>query len=136
MSDWYASHRPSGDTLGETSIDGCVISSRSRGSPSRSTGTTEFENQRLDGAAMFESVDTGNVRMTERSEGPGFALETGDPLGVARYQVGQDLEGDVSSQAAVLGAINLTHSAGAEGRDDFVRAEPVADRKGHAVRRL
>ena len=96
----------------------------------------QFQNQRLDTAAVFESVDAGDVRVAERCERAGFTLEAGDPLGVARHLVGQNLQRDVSPQPAVAGAVNLAHAACAKGRDDFVRAEPGADREGHAVRRL
>jgi hypothetical protein len=96
----------------------------------------QFKDQRLDTAAVLESVDAGNIGMAQRCQGPGFALETGDPLGVARNQVGDDLQRDLSPEPAVPGAVNLTHSACAKGRDDFVRAEPVANREGHAVGRL
>ena len=96
----------------------------------------QFQDQRLDAAAIFKSVNACDVGVAERCEGAGFTLETCNPLGVTRNQVGEDLECDFSTQPAVPGAVHLAHSAGAKGRDDLVRAEPVADREGHAVRRL
>ena len=43
----------------------------------------------------------------------------------------RDLDGDVAPQARIVGAIHFAHSAGADGREDFVRPEFVANRKRH-----
>ncbi len=65
-----------------------------------------------------------------RGTGTGLAQET---LASQRSNkvFGKYLDGDIPAQAGVLAPINLTHAAGANRRKDFVRAEFVADRKGH-----
>ena len=53
-----------------------------------------------------------------------------------RERVGEDFEGDVASEASVAGAIDFTHPAGAERRDDFVRSEFGSRLQTHARARL
>ena len=72
---------------------------------------------------FFEPVDRRDVRMIERGEDLGLALEAGEALGVVCEQVGQDLERDVATELRVARAIDLAHAAGAEQREDFVGTE-------------
>jgi len=58
-------------------------------------------------------------------------LQAGDAIGILRECGGQDLDRDVALQARVAGAIDLAHSAGAEHRFDFVRAEARSALEGH-----
>jgi len=37
---------------------------------------------------------------------------------------GQNLDGDAAIQAGIAGTVDLTHAAGAEGRNYLVRSEP------------
>ena len=59
------------------------------------------------------------------SEARIFSLpcEPGQPLGIVRERVRQDLQSDVAIQRRVAGPINLSHAAFADRRDDFVDAE-------------
>ena len=50
--------------------------------------------------------------------------------GSSANDVGQDLERDVAIQLRVARAIDLAHAAGAEGGEDFVRAEARAGGEG------
>ena len=43
----------------------------------------------------------------------------------------QDLDCDVAAQSSVPCFVHFTHAAGAEGRNDFVRAEFLAGRERH-----
>ena len=45
-----------------------------------------------------------DVRMIERGEDFGFALEAGEPIGVARERVGQDLDARPRASASCRGA--------------------------------
>jgi hypothetical protein len=45
----------------------------------------------------------------------------------------QDLDRHLPAQLGVLGAIHFAHATRANGREDFVRAEFVAWRKGHML---
>ena len=41
-----------------------------------------------------------------------------------------NLDGHVATHARIAGAIHLTHAACANSREDFVRAEAIADESG------
>ncbi len=69
--------------------------------------------------------------MVERGQDFGFALETGQPLGVVHEGVGQDLQGDIAVQLGVAGLIDFAHAAGANGGDDFIDAERGAGFERH-----
>ena len=82
--------------------------------------------------SFFEAVDGGDVRMIQRGEDFRFALEPGEPLGIGRDRVGQDLDRDVPLQPRVGGAIDLAHPAGADVRG-FRRGRGGAGRPGPLV---
>ncbi len=67
----------------------------------------------------------------EGRERPGFALEAGQQIGVGGQLWMEDLDGDVSSQILVVGAIDLSHAAGTERAEDFVVAEPAPWDESH-----
>ena len=85
---------------------------------------------------LLEAVDVRDVRMVQGGEDFGFALESGQALGVGADGLGQDLDGDLALEVGVGGAIDLAHSAGAEGGDDFIRAEARAGSQSHPWRIL
>ena len=62
-------------------------------------------------------VQGADVGMVQRGHGVGFALEA-----FRKLLVGY-LEGDDAVQPRVASFIDLTHAAGAEGREDFVGAQ-------------
>ncbi len=64
-----------------------------------------------------------DVRVVQRREDLGFALEASQPLGVVGEQVGQDLERHVAVELGVAGAVDLTHAAGADLGGDGVGTE-------------
>lgn len=70
-------------------------------------------------------------RRIQRSQHLGFPFKSGHILGIAGQRRGQDLDSDVAIELAVAGAVDLTHAASAEGRDDFVGSEFVAGRERH-----
>jgi hypothetical protein len=63
----------------------------------------------------------------ERGQQAGFACEASPPFGIGREMRRQDLECDIAPQVAVVRAIDLTHAAGPERRDDRVWPESTAD---------
>ena len=71
-----------------------------------------------------------DVRMIQRGERLRFAREPGQPIGIARERVGQDLDRDVAIQLGVARAIHLAHAAFADRRGDFVDAEAGAGSEG------
>src|SRR6516225_5119818 len=63
--------------------------------------------------------------MIQRGHGTDFALETvAEPLGGYFY-------GDLAAHARIAGAVNLTHAACAEGRQDLVGAEAGSGGEAH-----
>ena len=68
----------------------------------------------------------GDVRMVQRGEDFGFALEAREPIGIAGERLGQHLDRDLAFQLGVRRAIHLAHPAGADLGGDFVRAEAGA----------
>src|SRR4030095_8348459 len=86
----------------------------------------EFHHERADAVGFFETVDVGDVQMVQRGQGLGLALKPRNPLGVAGERRGQDLDRDGAIQLRVPRAVDFTHAAGSERRQDFVRAEACA----------
>ena len=70
--------------------------------------------------------------MVERRQHLRLAAEPRQPVGVAREGVGQDLERDVTIELGVAGAVDLAHSAGADGTEDFVRTKTSSAGERHA----
>src|ERR1041384_6019412 len=64
-----------------------------------------------------------NVRVVQRRHRPRFALEA-----VAELFFG-NLDGDIASHPRVTGAVNFTHTASADGRENLVRTQAVTGRE-------
>ena len=64
--------------------------------------------------------------MVQRGEDLGFALEPGQPIGIERESVGQNLERDVAVQTGVARAVDLAHAACADCGENLVTAESGA----------
>ena len=77
----------------------------------------------------FDPVDGGDVRVVQRGEETGLALEPRQPLRVRREDDRQDLDRDIASESGIAAAIDLTHAADAQPRDDLIRAEALPDRQ-------
>ena len=88
---------------------------------------------RVTPSTLFEAVDRGDVRVIERGERFGFALETREALGVRRERVRQDLDRDLAAERGVGGPPDLPHAAFADGRGDFIDAEATAGGQGQSV---
>ncbi len=80
----------------------------------------EFHGEEVDAFGFFDREDGDDVRMIERGDGTGFALEASEAIGVGRGVGRENFEGDVPLEFYVGGAIDLAHAAGAEGADDVV----------------
>ena len=52
---------------------------------------------------LFNAVDLRDVRMVEAGENLGFALEPGQPIGVSRERVGEDLQRDIAAELGIGG---------------------------------
>src|SRR5262249_59028278 len=70
-----------------------------------------------------------DMRMRQRGDRPGLAIEAGDQIGVGARQ---DLDRDRAAQPRVGRLVDLAHPARAERRDDLVRADANAGGEAHA----
>jgi hypothetical protein len=93
----------------------------------------QFHHQRANTAGFFEAVDVRDIRVIQGGERLCFAGEPGQSVVVAREQIGQDFERDVTIQFRVAGAVDDPHSAFANLGDDFVDAEPGAWAEGQTL---
>ena len=85
----------------------------------------QFQHERRLAILLLEAVDGRDVRVVQRGQDLGFALEPREACGIGRHRRRQDLDRHVAFQLAVARAIDLAHSAFAQLRDDFVGAEAV-----------
>ena len=69
----------------------------------------------------------GCVELRDRAR---FAIEALAELRIGRERVRQDLDRDRAIEPRVARPVDLAHAAGAEGRDDLVRAEARAGGEG------
>ena len=90
-----------------------------------------FPGFRLGALGFLQAVDVPDVGMVQRGEHLGFALATGQAVGVGGEGVGQDLERHVPVELGVARAVDLPHSAAADLGGDGIRAEGGARLKRH-----
>ena len=76
--------------------------------------------------AGAEFVQRDDVRMREHRDRAGFALEPREGSGIGGDGRRDDLDGDVTSNAAVVRAIDLAHASGAEEAFNLIGTEPCA----------
>ena len=62
----------------------------------------------------LDAVDGGDVRVLQRGQGLGLALEAGEAFGVFCKRGGEDLQRHVPSELRVGGAVHGAHATGAD----------------------
>ena len=67
-------------------------------SASSACALDQLHRQEMDAVGLLDRVDRDDVRVIERGDGAGLALEAGEPIGVARHVRGQHLQRDVASE--------------------------------------
>src|SRR5215472_15102410 len=77
-----------------------------------------------------------NIGMIERGQHLRLPLKAEHAAGILSECVGQDLQCHVALQFHVARTVNLTHTAGADGRGDLIRAEFCADGDGQSTTSL
>ena len=87
----------------------------------------QLEHQKRLAVRFLEAVDGGDVRVVERGEQVRLALETREALGILRDCVGKDLDGYVTTEVLIRGAIDLSHPAFADLGGDPVVGKAGAD---------
>jgi len=75
-------------------------------------------------------VDGGDVRMVESSKQARFARKPRAPLWIRHEMWRQDLDRDVATELHIPRAVNITHTARAERRDQPVRPVVVGHLEG------
>jgi hypothetical protein len=93
--------------------------------------TDQLHHERDTALRTFESVHRGNVRMVQRSQQAGFALESGEALRITREDVGKDLERNITVETGIPREVDFTHRAGTEQAANLVGAEPHRALQGH-----
>ena len=88
------------------------------------------ERRAVFGPGVMKRQDVG---MRQRGDGLRFAIESREPLRIARDRLGQNLDGDVAIEARIARAIHLAHPTSAKRIEDFVAAEPAAGGQGHGA---
>lgn len=81
--------------------------------------------------AVFDPIDLGDVRVIQRSQDLGLALEPGHAGRIAFEGFRQNFQRDLALQFGVAGAIHLAHASGAEQGLGLVRAKAGPGREGH-----
>ncbi len=77
----------------------------------------------------FEAVNRGDVRMVQGGKQASLPLQARDALRIVGKSCRQHLDGDLSMEPRVEGAIHLTHATGIQRPQDAVRSE--LDARGH-----
>ena len=62
----------------------------------------------------------GDAGVVELCEDFGFSLKTGEAFFVLGEGFGQDFDGNFTSELGIPGAVDLSHSTGTNGLEDFV----------------
>src|SRR5262249_27417524 len=94
----------------------------------------QLHHERPDVVGLFQAVDVGDVRVIQRGESLGFALEAGHPVHVRRKRLGQELDRDVPVEACVARLVHFAHPACSERAENLVSAEPRAWTQRHGQR--
>ena len=81
---------------------------------------------------LFETVDRCDVRMVERGQHLRLALESSQSFGVVGELIGEDFDRHVATELGVLGSVDLTHPAFANGLDYLVVGELVTRLERHS----
>jgi hypothetical protein len=92
----------------------------------------QLHHEGLDALDLLETVDDGDVRMVQRGEGSCLTSEASQPFLVLCYSFRQNLDGDVSPEVRVRGAIHFAHASDANLGGDFVRTYASTGGQGHA----
>ena len=109
-----------------------VDGNRAAGDPLRQVFTlNEFHDEGVHPRRFLKPVDRGDVRMVERRQRLGLALEPCEAFGISGERVRQDLDRDLAAERGVGAPPDLPHPALADLGRDVVNAEPGAGGERH-----
>src|SRR5436305_1547421 len=86
----------------------------------------EFHHQVADAILFADIVQGANMRMMQARDGAGLALKALLQIISPAHHRRKNLNSDLTIEPSVAGTINLTHAAGANGRQDLVRSQTIA----------
>ena len=89
-----------------------------------------------DAVLFLDREDGDDVWMIEGRDRASFTPESRQPFRIGCERSGQVLEGDVTAEAGIVDAIDVTHAAAAEALDDLIRTDAVTFRQWHGARIL
>jgi hypothetical protein len=75
---------------------------------------------------FLEAVDSGDVRVVQRSQQLGLAPESGQATWIRRKEGRQDLERDIAIQFRVATSVHIAHRSRTEQPKHFIRADSMA----------
>src|SRR6185295_19355721 len=78
-----------------------------------------------------EVMNSEDVRMIQCRRCEGFLLEAAQPVFITCKRGWQYFDGDFAIQTSITGAIDLTHPARPEWRQNFIRSQLCAGLNGH-----
>ena len=84
---------------------------------------------------LADVVDAADVRMRDLARDPDLGVESGEPIGLVRHRVGQELERDGLAELEVVRAVDLAHAAAPEQSSDAVSIDQERARGESAVER-
>jgi len=126
-----------GEALGDLNGDGNDFANGKRpgieefakGSPFE-----ELEHQEIDAVVVADVVESANIRMRDLGDGASLVFEALAMFGVAGESLRENFEGHRAAETDVASAVDFSHAAGSERREDFVRAKPGTGRERHKWR--
>ena len=90
-----------------------------------------FHHEKIDAVLAADVIKRADIRMLQRRNRLGLALETLPGFGIIRKTGGQDLDRHSAVEPGVAGAVHLSHSASTERSQDFVRSELRSSGEAH-----
>ena len=93
----------------------------------------QFEHEVLGVVLAADVVQAADVRVIERGDRLGLALEAGAELRVGRQLRREHLHRDLAVKARITGLIHLAHASGPDQRENLVGAKPCTGLQGHVL---
>ena len=86
-------------------------------------------------AALVSSklIDGYDIGVIERCRGLSFLFETRQAVRIGKYEIGQDLDGDLAVQQCVVGAIHFAHRTRPKWGADFILPKDRSGSEGHGA---
>ncbi len=120
-----------GDLSGD--LDGLIRGHALLNQLLQSRAVDELHDEEALVVCFLEAVDRGNVRMIQRCQNFGLALEPRQTLWILCNRLGKHFDGHVTPELGVLGPIHLTHTAFAELGSDPEVGERRTDQNSSVI---